>query len=415
MGGENVTFGRYDRKSSEKHFVRGWWTDLEDKKITKALAGDTVKFHVETKDIEDGRPVFMTLYDDDRRINQQEDSANDKIDLTNSSTGSRILFQNVSANKIVRTINLSNLETFFGEEQDKKLELFFACSYRSENADLPKQISDYLEVSQPEPLILYVCGYWNKSMPYAGSEWGEQYWGSSLKAGARKYFFNTTKELFINGAGTKFSSATDRFQSGKKIAEERFINHSSKFYKEVFQTKRKVMVISHSMGGAFAEGLIDVLKQKNVNIEKVVHLSPADVSGFRAGLPDKTFQIDIDWDPVLMYKNFNDAPNIGGIQSSALAKNPKDDEFGHMYTKEEDFVWKWFEDLEAMQFQLLNQESKIYTTPGSGMGYGGTSRTVLQINYSATNLKHNSTFLKVRKNSQIYFYDKKTGNYFTER
>lgn len=412
---DSVTFGKYNPNSNGDHFIRGWWTDLEDKKITKAWAGDTVKFHLETNNVEDGKPIFMTLYDDDRRINQQEDGKNDKIDLTDSSTGSRILFQNISGNKIVRIINLSNLDSFFGEEQDKTLELFFACSYKSENVDLPKQISDYLIVSQPEPLILYVCGYWNKSMPYAGSEWGEQYWGSSLKESARKYFFNTTKELFINGAGTKFSNANERFQSGKKIAEERFSNKSSKFHKEVFQTKRRVMVISHSMGGAFAEGLIDVLKQKNVNIEKVIHLSPADVSGFRAGLPHKTYQIDIDWDPVLMYKNFNDAPNIIGIQSSAIAKNPKNDEFGHMYTKEQNFVWNWFEDLEAVQFNFLNEETKIYTTPGNGMGYGGTSRTVLQKNYTAIQLKHNSIFIKVKKNSQIYFYDKVTGTYFTER
>lgn len=413
--GDNVTFGKYNPKSNTKHLVKGWWTDIEDKKITKALAGDTVRFHLETTDIEDGKPIFMTLYDDDRRINQQEDGVNDKIDLTDSSTGSRILFQNVVGNKIVRTINLSNLESFFTEDQDKKLELFFACSYKSENVDLPKQISDYLIVSQPEPLILYICGYWNKSMPYAGSEWGEQYWGSGLKSSARKYFFNTTKELFINGAGTKFSNASERFQSGRKIAEERFINKSSKFYKEVFQIKRRIMIISHSMGGAFAEGLIDVLKQQNVNVEKVIHFSPADVSGFRAGLPDKTFQIDIDWDPVLMYKNFNDAPNIVGVQSSALAKNPKNDEFGHMYTKEQNFVWNWFEDLESVQFEFLNEETKTYTTQGNGMGYGGTSRTVLQKNYNATQLKHNSVFIKVKKDSENYFYDKATGKYFTER
>lgn len=413
--GENVTFGRYSKTSRNEHLVRGWWTDLQDKKINKAMAGETVKFHVETRNVEDGKPVFMTLYDDDRRINQQEDGINDKIDLTNSSTGSRILFQNVHSNKIERIINLSNLESFFGEEQDKKLELFFACSYMSENVDLPMQVSDYLEVSQPEPLILYICGYWNTSMPYAGTEWGEQYWGSSLKEAAKKYFHNTTKELFINGAGTKFSSANDRFQSGREIAEERFLNKESKFFKEVFKTKRRLMIVSHSMGGAFAEGVIDILRQKQVPVEKVVHLSPADVSGFRAGLPEKTFQIDIDWDPVLMYKNFNDATNIVGVQSAAIAKNPRNDKFGHMYTKEQDFVWKWFEDLEAVQFQFLNQETKIYTTPGSGMGYGGSSRTVTQQNFTATNLKHNSIFMKVKKDSKLYFYDKQTGNYFTER
>lgn len=86
-----------------------------------------------------------------------------------------------------------------------------------------------------------------------------------------------------------------------------------------------------------------------------------------------------------------------------------------MYTKEQNFVWNWLEDLESVQFEFLNEETKTYTTQGNGMGYRGTSRTVLQKNYNATQLKHNSIFIKVKKDSENYFYDKATGKYFTER
>ena len=53
-----IVFGNYvptERKtiktSTGKYFVKAWWTDLNDNKITEALLEDTVKFHLETKDI----------------------------------------------------------------------------------------------------------------------------------------------------------------------------------------------------------------------------------------------------------------------------------------------------------------------------------------------------------------------------
>lgn len=264
-----------------------------------------------------------------------------------------------------------------------------------------------------EPIIIYICGYWNKKMPYAGSEWGEQYWGIGLKSSAKKYF-KSTKEYFINGAGTKFSSGGDRYKQGKEFAEARLKNQASKFYQEIFKEERRIMVVSHSMGGAFAEGVLSVLKNQKLNIEKVIHLSPADTSGFGVTFPQITYQIDIDWDPVLMYKNANDSSIIRGVKFSGISKNPKGDKFGHMYTKDEAFVWGWFEDLELIEFQFVNQENKTYSTPGSGMGYGGTSTTVLQKNFNALKVKSPTPFSRVYKNSKFYFYDEKTKKYYTE-
>lgn len=264
-----------------------------------------------------------------------------------------------------------------------------------------------------DPIIIYICGYWNKKMPYAGSEWGEQYWGIGLKSSAKKYF-KSTKEYFINGAGTKFSSGGDRYKQGKEFAEARLKSQASKFYQEIFKEERRIMVVSHSMGGAFAEGVLSVFKNQKLNIEKVVHLSPADTSGFSVTFPQITYQIDIDLDPVLMYKNANDSSTIRGVKFSGISKNPKGDEFGHMYTKDEAFVWGWFEDLELIEFQFVNQENKTYTTPGSGMGYGGTSTTVLQKNFNALKVKSPTPFSRVYKNSKFYFYDEKTKKYYTE-
>ncbi|PDS23237.1 hypothetical protein [Flavobacterium branchiophilum] len=270
-----------------------------------------------------------------------------------------------------------------------------------------------VEVNMLEPLIIYVCGYWNKDMPYAGDQWNEKYWGDKMKNSSKKYF-NNAKQIFLNGAGTWHSQGSTRFASGQKYAENRYDNVQSKLYKEVFQTKRKIMIVSYSMGAAFAEGMLKILLSKGTKVEKVVHLSPADTSQFSANLPDKTYQIDIDWDPVLMYKNADDTTVLKGIKAAGIFKNPKKDEFGHMYTKEEDFVWKWFEDLELVKFQFLNEEVKTYSTPSSGMGYGGSSYQVVQKNYKAINILNKTVFERVMKNGEFYFYDEKNKNYYTE-
>jgi hypothetical protein len=265
-----------------------------------------------------------------------------------------------------------------------------------------------------EPLIIFVCGYWNKDMPYAGDQWNQDYWGKKLRGVSRKYF-NTEKEIFLNGSGTWHSQGSTRFASGKKYAEDRFSNVQSKFYKEVFQVKRKIMIVSHSMGAAYAEGMLKILVSKGIDVQKVVHLSPADTSDFSSNLPDKTYQIDINWDPVLMYKNADDTTVIKGIKASGIVKNPNKDEFGHMYTKDESFVWKWYEDLELIEFQFINEEIKIFTTPGSGMGYGGGSYQVVRKNQKILNLKNQTVFERVMKNGKFYFYDEKTKNYYTEK
>ncbi len=264
-----------------------------------------------------------------------------------------------------------------------------------------------------DPLIIFVCGYWHSTMPYAGKHWDVRYWGTSFRDSAKKYF-GTQKEIFINGAGRWHSSGGSRFDSGKRFAEDRFANIESDFYKAVFKEKRKIMIVSHSMGAAYSEGMLNVLVSKGVNVQKVAHLSPADTSGFSASLPNITYQIDIDYDPVLMYKNLNDATVLRGIIASGIAKNPNNDEYGHMYTKSEAFVWNWFEDLERVQLNFVNEEIKIHTTPGTGMGYGGGSYRIKQRNHTATNLIHNSVFKRIMKNGKFYFYDERSQKYYTE-
>ncbi|WP_310555635.1 hypothetical protein [Flavobacterium sp.] len=107
---------------------------------------DTVYFHQETKDIPDGDDVFMSLYDDDdvKRAKEKKDSnkGSDRIVLNKKQDD----FEKVKANKIVKAIHLKNFSSWVEEEEDKTIELYFACSYKEENVELPIQFHNYLMV-----------------------------------------------------------------------------------------------------------------------------------------------------------------------------------------------------------------------------------------------------------------------------
>ncbi|QOG89111.1 hypothetical protein HUE46_03320 [Flavobacterium columnare] len=277
-----------------------------------------------------------------------------------------------------------------------------------------KKASDSISVNVTmlEPLIIFVCGYWNKDMPYAGDQWNEKYWGKSLREVSKKYF-KTEIEFFLNGAGNWHSQGGTRWKNGEKFATDRYKNQKSKFFKEVFKDKRKIMIVSHSMGGAFAEGMISFLVKKGVKVSKVVHLSPADTSQFSVTLPDKTYQIDITWDPVLSYKNLDDSQIIRGMKYYGLIQNPKHDEFGHMYTKQETFVWNAFEDLEKIELLFNRSETKYERLPSDGLGPVTTIKMEVKI-YDTKKIIHNTVFEKLKKNGKYYFFDKKIKKYYTQ-
>ena len=237
----------------------------------------------------------------------------------------------------------------------------------------------------PKPVIIYVNGYWNGDLPYSSGDNLKNYWGSSFMISAR----NTNlveKEYFINGANTFFSSGITRFNDGKLFAETRFTNQSSDFYKKIILSLqdnngkyiKPLYFVSHSMGGAFAEGMISFLTSKGVPIAKIYHFSPADVSDFTATLPEQTIQIDIFPDPVLAYKNIDDIYYISNIKYFGIADNPQGitNLFGHAYTRgnpDESFIWDWVKN-------LLNSQMKLTTVSPNGIKYYSSS-TATKFNF----------------------------------
>ena len=152
-----VSFGNYtpiERELISMNFVRGWWTDKNDNPITEALFGETVKFHLETKNLNDGEVIAMTLYDDDKLIKPlEEDGKNDPKGLVYSANGQAVLEEKIFQNKIVKLITLNNFEDLLNDEKDGEIELFFECTYThpnvskvKETVNLPHSTKNYLRV-----------------------------------------------------------------------------------------------------------------------------------------------------------------------------------------------------------------------------------------------------------------------------
>lgn len=197
------------RNLISQYFIRGWWTDEHDKPITKALCGDTVKFHIEMQNTTDGDEVFMTLYDDDTKVKPLEDHKDDPIKLVVSTSGKSVVSSKVFGNKIVKQIVLDNFETLLKEEPDKELELYFKCQYKKSAVNLPHNPQAYLKLSG-KPKIILVNGHWNRIAHKLGMSpgtGGEGYWKfftgdvMGYKNSADKYFGISSKEpVFIDGS-----------------------------------------------------------------------------------------------------------------------------------------------------------------------------------------------------------------------
>ena len=226
-------------------------------------------------------------------------------------------------------------------------------------------------------LIIYVNGYFNDDFPLTSGKKLEEYWGApSANASAfiirSKIALKASKSdlFFINGADEPTSSGAKRFMNGRKFVQDRMKNKQSQFYNiitSIIINKGDIKFVSHSMGSAFTEGMIAELAFYTVSITKIVHFSAADKSDFPVGLPEKTYQIDVFPDPVLLYKNLDDAKLMNGIMYACVAPNDEDLLLGHAYTKSRDYVWDWYEDLASCKFSFVRNEKKIIPSIG-GMG-----------------------------------------------
>lgn len=167
---KTTNHGKPKKPKAGKHFIKGWWSTKKDGSdhITEALIGETVFFHIQTKDIPDGKSIDMSLFDDDEKRAKEEvdeEMGSDRVKLFPKGTQdysdkNETKSEIVRDNKVVKEVFLGE---YFGwlasQEKDKVVELFFACAYNGENVELPTTFGDYLKV-KGMPKIIFVNGQW---------------------------------------------------------------------------------------------------------------------------------------------------------------------------------------------------------------------------------------------------------------
>ncbi|KIC03691.1 hypothetical protein OA88_02770 [Flavobacterium sp. JRM] len=163
------------------HFKKGGWTDDKDKPIKKAYIGDTIRFHIETKDVKDGDEVTFTVYDWDGMLN-----LDDKLSLVIQGTSNPYNKITIKGNKgIVEWTTGSGTQKLIEEEGDNEVELYVSCSYKGEVIELPYNMDDYLIIYEKEVKITVFV-----ELPHSKETgWGAKgLAGHSAMAIGEKYF-----------------------------------------------------------------------------------------------------------------------------------------------------------------------------------------------------------------------------------
>lgn len=234
--------------------------------------------------------------------------------------------------------------------------------------------------------IIFVNGYYNTgdgTMPRSfaenvvGTVGGRGYWYSKKDVflnGAMD-FFNDKKMGFVDGTGAWNSSAEDRFNAGYAYAKANLQTIT-----DGMVAGETVKIVSHSMGGAYSEGMIKYLQEQKIPVEQVVHLSPADPSGFKASSAP-TMQLNLENDLVLMYKNSGSNYMIPGVDrygQVSTDRNFVSDYFNsHADTKSNPSTWNMLIDLQNMQMNISGNtmSTPFGTFTGPSNSYNSTGNT----------------------------------------
>ena len=148
-------------------------------------------------------------------------------------------------------------------------------------------------MSQHTNLIIFVNGFTHGCSPF------REYWmkNSAKTAEEKNEFVNaannyfkeenqTLANLFIDGSCRQrsifnyigFTSASKRFKLGKKFSKvwlEKMQSTAAES-KKIDVQKCTLNFVTHSLGGAYGEGMISFLLENNLKVNKAIHLSTAD-------------------------------------------------------------------------------------------------------------------------------------------
>jgi hypothetical protein len=128
-------------------------------------------------------------------------------------------------------------------------------------------------VQKSSKLIFFVNGYTYKCKPFQ-AYWTEK--GNQFIEAALNYFGTDSSTYYVNGESYWFSGANFRSKKGVNFAKQ-ILNE----IKEKLDENGKLFFVTHSMGSAFAEGMISVFLEQNIQVEKVIHFSVADAKNIK--------------------------------------------------------------------------------------------------------------------------------------
>lgn len=300
------------------HFVKGWWSSDQEgsQKITESLYGETVYFHIETRNIPDGQLIGTSLYDDDVKRSAEEADGNGGSDAIEVGTEGGSTFQvlnyrPVHQNKVVIGLKLGGIiSSMIEAEEDKTIELFFACSHEDQNVELPISFSDYLNVSL-KTMVLFIGGAGDKR-PYLGS--GPNY--------NIRYAKNPFDKLI--GASKSYASLYLGFYEAYPEADIESVIEPQISKNEL------IYIVGHSLGGWNAAHLSQILTDKGYMVEMLITLDPVGSDlivnstseiYFRTPSPKSKFWINIFVDP----KDYSFPDFIADMGVQWIPKNPVPD------------------------------------------------------------------------------------------
>ena len=147
----------------EPKIISGWWTKNKDdnQNLKKAKLGDTVYFHIQTRNIKDGEKLNCKLYDLDKFIwdylSLDDDEFNEK------EVHKEAIVKNNKA--IIKLLLNKNWEQNLKEDDAYDIELYWKVNYRSTSENLPKKENLYLEVEFSDQTLFFQPAIAGEKLP----------------------------------------------------------------------------------------------------------------------------------------------------------------------------------------------------------------------------------------------------------
>ncbi|WP_314236156.1 hypothetical protein [Capnocytophaga sputigena] len=144
-------FGEIERQKKKQQqedtpkIINGFWTNLNDTPIQKAVVGDKVRFHIRTENFNNQEEVTALIYNFD----STKEKRNDKL-LTSQKT----IFIEDNKGFIEWEIKSDECLSLFEERgEGDSLELYVKCSFKKESIDLPTNKNNYLVLEEKEEVV----------------------------------------------------------------------------------------------------------------------------------------------------------------------------------------------------------------------------------------------------------------------